>query len=62
VFFGLRSPRLALANIALLWLAIVGTAAAFYSRRPRAGVLLLPYLGWVSFATALNYAIRRRNR
>ena len=62
VFFGLRSPRLALANIGLLWLAIVGTAAAFFSRRPLAGVLLMPYLGWVSFATALNYAIWRRNR
>ena len=32
------SPWLALANIALLWLTIVGTAAAFFSRRPLAGV------------------------
>ena len=62
VFFGLRSPRLALVNIALLWVAIVGTVAAFFSRRPIAGVLLMPYLAWVSFATALNFAIWRRNR
>ena len=62
VFFGLRAPGLALVNIGLLWLAIVGTVVAFFSRRPAAGALLLPYLGWVSFATALNFAIWRRNR
>ena len=62
VFFGLRAPGLALVNIVLLWLALLGTVTAFFSRRPLAGVLLLPYLGWVSFATALNFAIWRRNR
>ena len=62
VFFGLRSPRLALVNIVLLWLAIVATVSAFFSRRPVAGMLLIPYLAWVSFATALNFAIWRRNR
>jgi tryptophan-rich sensory protein len=62
VFFGLRAPGLALVNIVLLWLALVATVTAFFSRRPVAGVLLIPYLGWVSFATALNFAIWRRNR
>ena len=62
VFFGLRAPGLALANIVLLWLALVGTVITFFSRRPVAGVLLIPYLIWVSFATALNFAIWRRNR
>jgi translocator protein len=62
VFFGLRAPGLALVNIVLLWLALVATVTSFFSRRPVAGVLLLPYLGWVSFATALNFAIWRRNR
>lgn len=62
IFFGLRAPALALANIGLLWGALAGTIVAFWSRRRVAGALLLPYLGWVTFATALNYAIWRRNR
>lgn len=62
VFFGLRAPGLALVNIVLLWLALAGTVTAFFSRRPVAGVLLIPYLAWVSFATALNFEIWRRNR
>jgi tryptophan-rich sensory protein len=62
IFFGLRAPGLALVNIVLLWLALAGTVTAFFSRRPVAGVLLIPYLIWVSFATALNFAIWRRNR
>lgn len=62
VFFGLRAPGLALVNIVLLWLALVGTVSAFFSRRPLAGALLIPYLAWVSFATALNFEIWRRNR
>ena len=61
IFFGLRAPGLALGNIVLLWLALLATLAAFFSRRPLAGALLLPYLGWVTFATALNFAIWRRN-
>jgi translocator protein len=62
VFFGLRSPALALANLVLLWLALVATITAFFSRRPVAGTLLIPYLIWVSFAAALNFEIWRRNR
>lgn len=62
IFFGLRAPALALANIGLLWGALAGTIVAFWSRRRAAAALLLPYLGWVTFATALNYAIWRRNR
>lgn len=62
IFFGLRAPGLALVNISLLLAAIVGTMAAFFARRPVAAGLLVPYLGWVSFAAALNFAIWRRNR
>lgn len=61
IFFGLRAPGLALVNIVLLWVAIAATLVAFLSRRTVAGVLLIPYLAWVTFASALNYAIWRRN-
>ena len=61
LFFGLRSPALALANILLLWLALLGTIVAFWRARPIAGAILVPYLAWVSFATALNFAIWNLN-
>ena len=62
IFFGLKAPGLALVNIVLLWLAIVATVIAFLSKRTAAGMLLIPYLSWVTFAAALNFEIWRRNR
>ena len=56
-FFGLESPILGLAVIVPLWFAIVATMAAFSRVDRRAAALLVPYLAWVTFATALNYAI-----
>ncbi|MFT6143844.1 MAG: tryptophan-rich sensory protein [Myxococcota bacterium] len=57
IFFGFGQTGWALVDIVLLWFAIVGTIAVFWRiSRPAAG-LLLPYLAWVSFATALNAAI-----
>jgi translocator protein len=62
LFFGLRSPPLALVEILLLWAAIFATLRAFWRVRPLAGALLLPYLAWVSFATLLNASIAWLNR
>jgi translocator protein len=56
-FFGLRRPDLGLLVIVALWLAVVATTVAFWRHRPLAGALLLPYLGWISFAAALNLRI-----
>lgn len=61
LFFGLHRPDLALFDIALLWLAIAGTILGFAAIHTGAALLLVPYLAWVSFATALNFAIWRRN-
>lgn len=61
LFFGWHRGALAFADIVLLWLLIVATAIGFWRARPLAGALLLPYLGWVSFATALNYAVWQLN-
>jgi len=61
IFFGLRQPGAALAEIAVMWVAIAATTVAFFARRTAAGALMLPYLAWVSFAAALNYAIWRLN-
>jgi translocator protein len=57
LFFGLRSPLLAVLDIGLLWIAISATMLAFRRVRPLAAWLLLPYLAWVSFAAVLNAAI-----
>lgn len=61
LFFGMRMPPAALAWIAVLWLAIVATLAAFWRNDRAAGALLVPYLLWVSYAAALNAAIVRLN-
>lgn len=61
LFFGLQRPDLALANIVVLWLLILATIVLFWRRDRLAGALMLPYLAWVGFATALNLAIWRLN-
>lgn len=61
VFFGLRAPGAALVEIGALLLAIVANIIAFRRHRPAAAWLLVPYLAWVTFATALNAAIWRLN-
>jgi len=61
LFFGAQSPGLALVDIAVLWLALAATILAFFSRDRLAGVLMIPYLAWVSFAVVLNLAIWRLN-
>jgi translocator protein len=61
-FFGRRSPAAGLFVIVLLWMAIATTAAAAARASRVAGLLLLPYLGWTSFAAALNLKIWQLNR
>jgi tryptophan-rich sensory protein len=62
LFFGLRSPGLGLAEIVFLWVAIVLNVVYFYQLVPISGLLLVPYLAWVSFAVILNHAIWQLNR
>ena len=61
LFFGLQRPELALIEILILWALILTTVFIFYRIDKMAGVLLLPYLGWVSFAIYLNYSIYHLN-
>lgn len=57
IFFGLKSPELALIEIVFLWISIVLTIKNFARIQPVASYLLYPYLAWVSFATLLTLAI-----
>ncbi|MDW6023362.1 TspO/MBR family protein [Mesorhizobium sp. BAC0120] len=62
IFFGLQRPGLALVEIVLLWASILATIALFHPQSATAAWLLVPYLAWVSFASALNFSIWWRNR
>jgi tryptophan-rich sensory protein len=61
LFFAWRQGAWAFAEILLLWILILATGAAFWRVRPWAGALLLPYLLWVSYASALTYSVWQRN-
>jgi tryptophan-rich sensory protein len=61
LFFGLRRPDLGFFAIVLLWLSIVATIALFAPIDAIAALLLAPYLAWVTFAAALNFAVWRLN-
>ncbi|HEY5646241.1 MAG TPA: TspO/MBR family protein [Pseudomonadales bacterium] len=61
LFFAWRLGALAFAEVILLWVLIAATLIAFWRVRPLAGVLLLPYLLWVSFAALLNYVLWQLN-
>ncbi len=61
LFFGLHRPGLAFAEIVMLWIAILATLVLFWRLERLAGILLVPYLAWVSFATVLNYTLWQLN-
>ena len=62
MFFGLKSPLTGLVDIFFLWIAILLTLLAFWKISTMAGILLLPYILWVSFAAVLNFSILILNR
>jgi len=61
LFFAWRLGAWSAIQIVLLWLLIAATLIAFLRLRALAGVLLLPYLAWVSFAMVLNWVLWRAN-
>lgn len=61
LFFGSHRVGAALADISALWVTVAASAALFSRVNATAGALLLPYLGWVTFAAALNLRIWQLN-
>lgn len=57
VFFGMQSPLYGVIVIAILWLMILLVILKFARISAAAAWLLVPYILWVSFATALNISI-----
>ena len=62
LFFGLKLPLVALLEILVLWILILLTMIRFFKISRPAGLLLLPYLLWVSFASVLNFFLWLLNR
>jgi len=62
VFFGLRRMGAGFAVVAALWGAVLVTTLLFFQVSPWTGLLLVPYLAWVTFASALNLSVWRLNR
>jgi len=62
VFFGMRNPGAAVLEIIILLAVIALTIIMFWRVSRLAGLLLVPYFLWVSFATYLNIAIWLLNR
>lgn len=61
LFFRMQRPDWAFAEVLLLWLSI-GVLIVVCSRHSRlAGLLLVPYLIWVSVAAALNWQVVELN-
>jgi len=62
LFFYLRNPLLAFIEILILWIAIWVTMIFFFRINKAAGLLLIPYLVWVGFASILNFFLWNLNR
>lgn len=62
VFFGLRNIRLGMVVVSMLWLTVLGTMLALWQVDMIAGLLFVPYLIWVTIASALNAAVWNLNR
>ena len=61
VFFGLEAPRAGLVIIVALDIFVAATLVAFWRLDRPAGIMFVPYLAWVCYATALNVAIATLN-
>jgi translocator protein len=61
IFFTFKRPDLALIEVSVLWLSIVALIYIVWPHSKTAAYLLLIYLAWVTFASALNLATVKLN-
>jgi tryptophan-rich sensory protein len=61
LFFGWHLGAMAFVEVVVLWALIVATVIVFWRLHRGAAALLLPYLAWVSFASALTLASWQMN-
>ena len=61
IFFGLHEIGWALVELAVLWVLILATIVLFARLSKLSAALLLPYLGWATFAGVLNFMLWQMN-
>ena len=61
LFFVWHQGGLAFAEVLFLWCLIIATVVSFWRISILAAVLLMPYLAWVTFASALTFTVWRLN-
>jgi tryptophan-rich sensory protein len=61
-FFGIKRLWWAFGELVLMWILIVATILNFAALDQTAAWLLIPYLGWVTFAGYLNFSYARLNQ
>lgn len=61
LFFAWRQGSWAFVGSVALWALVAATLVVFWRLHRPAGLLLLPYLAWVSYATALTWSVWQRN-
>lgn len=61
LFFGLHRPDLGFIDIVLVWVSVIATIVLLYPIHVVGALLLVPYLAWVTFATALSFTVWRLN-
>ncbi|KEO54512.1 tryptophan-rich sensory protein TspO [Thioclava pacifica] len=62
VFFGAHRLGMGMTVLVCLWAAVVAMMLAFFRFDLIAGLLVIPYLAWLSLASALNFRVWRDNR
>jgi translocator protein len=61
LFFTMQRPDLALVEVGILWLSVLGLVLVLRRSSTRAAWLVVPYLAWVSFAAFLNFTLVKLN-
>lgn len=61
LFFGLHRPDFGFIDIVLVWVSVIATIVLLYPIHVVGALLLVPYLAWVTFATALSFTVWRLN-
>ncbi|KAL7012297.1 hypothetical protein ACKWTF_014750 [Chironomus riparius] len=61
IFFGMHELKWSCVEIVALTAAAAATGYSFYNIDKTAGLLFIPYLAWLSFATFLNYSVYKMN-
>jgi len=57
LFFGMQNPLFGLIEIIILWFVIIITIFKFFKVSRPAAYMMIPYICWVTIATALNLAV-----